>query len=67
MRLPWPWARARVLACYRRERAWCPPGGSLKLPVKDVAQAIPADAQVHFKYINDYGAFSVPQRAPLKF
>ena len=44
-----------------------PPGGSLKLPVKDVAQAIPADAQVHFKYINDYGAFSVPQRAPLKF
>ena len=43
------------------------PGGSLKLPVRDVVQAIPADAQVHFKYINDYGAFSVPQRAPLKF
>ena len=44
-----------------------PPGGNLQLPVRELVQRIPADAQVHFKYINDYGAFSVPQRAPLKF
>ncbi|WP_248749743.1 molecular chaperone [Pseudomonas sp. MWU15-20650] len=44
-----------------------PPGGHLNLPVREVVHVIPADAQVHFKYINDYGAFSVAQRAPLKF
>lgn len=49
------------------EAGMVPPGGNLKLPVRDIVQAIPADAQVHFKYINDYGAFSVPQRAPLKY
>ncbi|MFL1546780.1 molecular chaperone [Pseudomonas sp. O39] len=43
------------------------PGGHLTLAVREVVHAIPADAQVHFKYINDYGAFSSPQRAPLKF
>lgn len=44
-----------------------PPGASLELPVRGSLPTIPADAQVHFKYINDYGAFSAPQRAPLKF
>jgi chaperone protein EcpD len=43
------------------------PGSSLTLPVREVVRTIPADAQVHFKYINDYGGFSAPQRAPLKF
>ncbi|KQM50670.1 phytochrome sensor protein [Pseudomonas sp. Leaf15] len=44
-----------------------PPGGNLTLTVHEAVQAIPADAQVHFKFINDYGTFSAPQRAPLKF
>lgn len=44
-----------------------PPGASLELPVRGALQTVPANAQVHFKYINDYGAFSGPQRAPLKF
>ena len=44
-----------------------PPGGNLTLRVHEAVQAIPADAQVHFKFINDYGTFSAPQRAPLKF
>lgn len=44
-----------------------PPGVSVELPVRGAVQTIPADTQVHFKYINDYGAFSGPQRAPLKF
>jgi len=44
-----------------------PPGGNLTLTVREAVQAIPADAQVHFKFINDYGTFSAPQRAPLKF
>ena len=43
------------------------PGGRLTLPVREIVQMVPADAQVHFKYINDYGAFSAPQRAPLKY
>lgn len=43
------------------------PGGDLTLAVHEAVQTIPADAQVHFKYINDYGTFSAPQRAPLKF
>ncbi|MBJ2246714.1 MULTISPECIES: fimbrial biogenesis chaperone [Pseudomonas] len=59
-----PQPDARLLPA---EAGMVPPGGNLKLPVRDIVQAIPADAQVHFKYINDYGAFSVPQRAPLKY
>jgi chaperone protein EcpD len=44
------------------------PGGSLTLAVNHKATlTIPANAQVQFKYINDYGAFSTPQRAPLHF
>ena len=44
------------------------PGDSLTLAVRQVSPSvIPADAQVRFKYINDYGAFSTPQRATLRF
>ncbi|MGU9857267.1 fimbrial biogenesis chaperone [Pseudomonas sp. LF245] len=44
------------------------PGDSLTLAVRQASpMVIPADAQVQFKYINDYGAFSTPQRAALRF
>lgn len=44
------------------------PGDSLTLAVRQAsAIVIPADAQVQFKYINDYGAFSTLQRAALRF
>ncbi len=44
------------------------PGDSLTLAVRSSrAAVVPADAQVQFKTINDYGAFSAPQRAPLRF
>lgn len=49
------------------EEGMVPPGGNLTLRVHKAVQPIPADARVHFKYINDYGTFSAPQRAPLKF
>lgn len=44
------------------------PGGRLTFAIhQSKAAVIPADAQVQFKFINDYGAFSAPQRAPLRF
>ncbi|MCS3419783.1 MULTISPECIES: fimbrial biogenesis chaperone [unclassified Pseudomonas] len=43
------------------------PGGTLSLPVREAVAVIPPSAQVHFKYINDYGAFSPTQRAALQF
>lgn len=44
------------------------PGESLTLAVhRSTAVVIPADTQVQFNTINDYGAFSAPQRAPLRF
>lgn len=44
------------------------PGDNLTLAVhRSNAALIPADAQVQFRTINDYGAFSAPQRAPLRF
>ncbi|MGF6094068.1 fimbrial biogenesis chaperone [Pseudomonas sp. 18175] len=44
------------------------PGGSLALSIHhSKAAVIPPDAQVQFKFINDFGAFSAPQRAPLRF
>ena len=49
------------------EEGMVAPGGDLTLAVHEDVQTIPADAQVHFKYIDDYGSFSAPQRAPLKY
>lgn len=44
------------------------PGDSLTLAIgQSPTSAIPADAQVLFKYINDHGAFSSLQRAALRF
>lgn len=44
------------------------PGDSLTLAVRQASPiVVPADAQVQFRYINDYGAFSTPQRAALRF
>lgn len=43
------------------------PGATLRLPVQLPVPVIPANAQVHFKYINDFGGFSAAQRAPLQF
>lgn len=44
------------------------PGDRLTLAVRLASPlVIPADAQVQFQYINDYGAFSAPQRAALRF
>ncbi|MFC6338800.1 fimbria/pilus periplasmic chaperone [Pseudomonas sp. CCM 7891] len=42
------------------------PGGILELPVRKGVKSIPAGAQVQFTYINDFGAFSLPQRAALQ-
>jgi chaperone protein EcpD len=41
------------------------PGGTLKVPVPNAAQVIPADARVNFTYINDFGGFSSAQPAVL--
>ncbi len=44
------------------------PGATLTLSLRArQALAVPSDAQVHFRTINDYGAFSPPQRAALRF
>lgn len=60
-----PHAQARLLTT---EAGMVAPGDSLTLALGPHLDAhIPADAQVHFKYINDYGAFSAPQRAALRF
>ncbi|KTB60691.1 molecular chaperone [Pseudomonas allii] len=59
-----PRADARLL---RSDTGMVAPGDTLRLAVHEAAMHIPADAQVHFQYINDYGAFSPPQRAALRF
>lgn len=52
----------------KSEAGMVAPGESLTLAVQqNPAITMPADVQVHFKYINDYGAFSAPQRAALRF
>lgn len=52
----------------KSEAGMVAPGESLTLAVQQNPNIpIPATAQVHFKYINDYGAFSAPQRAALRF
>lgn len=43
------------------------PGGTLRLKVRNSLASIPGQALVQFSYINDYGAFSSPQRAALQF
>lgn len=58
-----PRADARLL---RGDTGMVAPGDTLRLVVHEAAPHIPADAQVHFQYINDYGAFSPPQRAALR-
>ncbi|TFY87546.1 phytochrome sensor protein [Pseudomonas kairouanensis] len=56
---------APLLPC---ETGMVAPGASLTLAVhRSKAAVISADAQVQFKFINDYGAFSAPQRASLRF
>ena len=56
---------APLLPC---ETGMVAPGGSLTLAVhRSRAAVIAPDAQVQFKFINDYGAFSAPQRASLRF
>lgn len=49
------------------EEGMVAPGGHLKLAIRRAVGKVPSDAGVHFKYINDFGAFSAPQRAPLTF
>lgn len=52
----------------KSEAGMVAPGESLTLAVQqNPTITMPADVQVHFKYINDYGAFSAPQRAALRF
>lgn len=43
------------------------PRASLRLPIHHGVPKISTGAQVHYKYINDFGAFSAPQRAVLKY
>lgn len=44
------------------------PGDRLALALsQNLGASLPDDAQVHFKYINDHGAFSALQRAALRF
>lgn len=54
---------ARVLPV---EAGMVVPHGTLSLPIREAVAVIPAGAEVHFKYINDYGAFSPTQRAALQ-
>lgn len=42
------------------------PRATLRLPVRQALPRVPADAQVDFAYINDFGAFSAPIRAALQ-
>lgn len=42
------------------------PQGTLRLSVRQALPRVPADAQVDFAYINDFGAFSAPMRAALQ-
>lgn len=42
------------------------PGDSLTLPVRQAVAVVPADAQVAFTYINDFGAFSPLQQVALR-
>ncbi|TFY94217.1 phytochrome sensor protein [Pseudomonas nabeulensis] len=49
------------------ESGMVPPGATVRLAIQRRVSDVPANAQVHFKYINDFGAFSAPQRAALKF
>ncbi len=41
------------------------PYASLDLVLPPMMHTVPADAQVQFQYIDDFGGFSAPQRAPL--
>ncbi|MBH3424159.1 molecular chaperone [Pseudomonas gessardii] len=41
------------------------PYASLDLALPPLMQTVPEDAQVQFQYIDDFGGFSAPQRAPL--
>lgn len=60
-----PTADAPLLA---GETGMVAPGERLTLAVHaPLTTAVPADAQVQFNYINDYGAYSAPQRAALRF
>ncbi|MCF5722561.1 molecular chaperone [Pseudomonas syringae] len=60
-----PQADAQLL---RSESGMVAPGGTLSLSLPhSQALNIPADAQVQFSTINDYGALSTPQRAALRF
>ena len=47
------------------ETSMVAPGGTLRFPLKENVDALPAKAEVRFSTINDYGGF-VPASAPLK-
>lgn len=57
-----PQPDARLLAS---EEGMVLPGATLSLALRPAVAVIPVDAQVHFKFINDFGGFSAPQRAVL--
>jgi len=60
-------SRADAKLHITKEQGMVAPGATLHLVLQENLPVVSPDAQVHYKYINDYGAFSTAQRATLKF